>query len=100
VRDSVYFVHILHKQLFIFVMHCLYIVCVKIIYLGNTIYTSSKCPTGGLDMIKKVLKLNKGCSVGVGIPSALARELGWTKDDYVSLVKCGNCLHITKVVID
>ncbi len=50
-------------------------------------------------MLKKVMKLNNDGSIGVGIPIAMAREMGLTSNDYVNIERVGNTLHITKVVI-
>lgn len=50
-------------------------------------------------MLKKVMKLNNDGSIGVGIPKSMAREMGLTSNDYVNIVREGNTLHITKVVI-
>jgi hypothetical protein len=44
----------------------------------------------GYTLLKKVLRLNEGGSIGIGIPQKLARELDLKDTDYVSIVKNGN----------
>lgn len=51
-------------------------------------------------MLKKVLKLNRDGSIGIGVPAKLARELALTSDSCVNIEKVGNSLHITKIKID
>lgn len=51
-------------------------------------------------MLKKVLKLNNSGSIGIGVPAALAREIGLTCDDCVNIEKVGNSLHVTKIRIE
>ncbi|WP_292379369.1 AbrB/MazE/SpoVT family DNA-binding domain-containing protein [Methanosarcina sp. UBA289] len=51
-------------------------------------------------MLKKVLKLNTEGSLAVGIPKKFAKELQLTENDALNVVKIGDTLHITKIVID
>jgi hypothetical protein len=51
-------------------------------------------------MLKKVLKLNKEGSIGIGVPVKLARELDLDSNSCVNIERVGNSLHITKIKIE
>jgi antitoxin component of MazEF toxin-antitoxin module len=51
-------------------------------------------------MIRKAFRLNDFGSIGISIPAKLARDIGLTKEDNVSIILVGQTLHITKVKID
>jgi antitoxin component of MazEF toxin-antitoxin module len=51
-------------------------------------------------VIRKAFQLNDYGSIGISIPADLSKEVGLNIGDYVNIVKVGNCIHVTKVVIE
>lgn len=49
---------------------------------------------------KKLHKLNKEGTVGISLPKKLAEKLEWSCDDFVTITRVGNTIHVVKVKIE